>query len=145
MTSRPALVALVVALVLGLATPARADSVSSARRRQAAVRAKRARIAARLDAARAPDRQLAAAVHELDNNIGVQQAAAASATQASQAADAAVAAATARLNETRRQRDALKRTVKQRALLAYVSPSETVLSEVLSSRDITDRWIAAGS
>src|SRR5438105_749802 len=138
MTSRPALVALVVALVLGLAAPARADSASTARRRQAAVRAKRAHIAAQLDAARASDRQLAAAVRELDSNIGTQQAAAAAATQASQAANAAVAAGTARLDDTRRRRDSLRRTVKQRALLAYVSPGETVLSEVLSSRDITE-------
>ena len=133
-----AFLALVLAVVLGLTSVSGAESVSTARRRQASARAKRAQLAARLDAARASDRQLENAVRALDTHIRGQQAETDAARQAASAAQQALDAANAQLDRTRRERDQLRALVKQRAVAAYVNPSGNVLTSVLNAKDITE-------
>jgi murein DD-endopeptidase MepM/ murein hydrolase activator NlpD len=135
---RHALLALVLLLVLGLAAPAQADSVSTARRRQAAAKAKRAQLAARVNAARASDRQLESAVRALDSHIATQQAGTDAARQAAHAADQALAAVQTRLVTTQRQVTELRAAVKNRAVAAYVTPSGSGISEVLDSHDLNE-------
>ena len=123
---------------MGLAAPAHAQSVSSARRKQAAAKARRARVAAQLDAARASDRQLQAAVQALNNHIASQQAGTDAARQAAAAADQALAAVQTKLANTQRQATQLRTAVKSRAVAAYVTPSGTGISQVLESRDLNE-------
>jgi murein DD-endopeptidase MepM/ murein hydrolase activator NlpD len=137
-TSRlPAIAALLLAVMVALASPAQAaDSVSTARRKRDAARAKRAQIAAKLNALKASDSELDKAVSTLNKQVSAQQAAADSARQAVQAAVAAVAAADAKLAETERQIGALHNAVVQRAVDNYVRPKDTPFGGVIATNDL---------
>jgi murein DD-endopeptidase MepM/ murein hydrolase activator NlpD len=137
-TKRPALLALVGLLVVTLAAPAGATSVSVARRRQAEARARRAQLAARIDALRASDRSLENAVRTLDHNIVSQQAAADASRQAAAAADTAFANARARLAATQSDLAHRRAVVVGRAVAAYVDPDRGQLSAILASADVTE-------
>ncbi len=129
-------VALVLAFVVGLATPARAASSSDARRRQQEVRSARARKAAQLNALKASDDELDAAVKALSDEVEAQGAKLASARQAVQAADAAVRDAEERMAATERQIGLLQGQVVTRAVATYMRPQESDLAKVVDAKDL---------
>jgi murein DD-endopeptidase MepM/ murein hydrolase activator NlpD len=138
---RIACAALALWVTVGLSQPpagAAGDSVAAARRRRAEAQARRARIAARIDAARASDRELERAVAALDANIRAQAALADAARQAAAVADAALADASSRLRRAEAAYTRLRAAVKARAVAAYVSPRATTLGPVLASRDFAE-------
>lgn len=136
-TSRLPLAALILALVVALATPAdAADSLSTARKKREAARAKKAQIAAKINSLKASDQELESAVSTLNRQVSAQQAQADAARQAVQAAVAAVEAADKRLAETSNQISTLKSAVVQRAVNNYVRPRSTPFGGVMATEDL---------
>ncbi|HEV7888052.1 MAG TPA: peptidoglycan DD-metalloendopeptidase family protein [Acidimicrobiales bacterium] len=137
-TSRlPAVAALVLALLVALAAPAQAKtSVSKAKLQRDAARAKKAQLAAKINALKASDGELEGALSVLNRQVSVQQAAADSARQAVQAAMATVAAADARLAETEAQIGTLRGAVVRRAVDDYVRPKATPFGGVIATSDL---------
>ena len=136
-TSRLPLAALVLAILVALASPAQAaDSLSTARRKREAARAKKAQLAAKINALKASDDELDKAVATLNKQVAAQQAAADSARQAVQAAVNAVAAADAKLAATEKQISDLRAAVVQRAVSNYVRPKDTPFGGVIASADL---------
>jgi murein DD-endopeptidase MepM/ murein hydrolase activator NlpD len=135
---RHAFVALVLVALLVLSGIASAESVSSARRRQTEARQRRAQAAARIDAARASDRQLENAVRALDAHIVGQQAETDAARQAASVAERELADLTAKLDATRKRRDGLRDQVRERAVAAYMNPNGGAITRVLSAKDLTE-------
>ena len=127
--------ALVVTLVVALATPSFADSADQ---RRAANRAKRAEAAAKLNAAKAEDAKLEAAVRDLDSHVATQSAATQSAQQAASVAEAAVDSAEARLAATEQRMAGLRAKAAALAIRAYVHPGGDTLLEILGSRDLAE-------
>ena len=125
--------ALVLFMVLALATPGFADSLDQRRR---AAQAKRAAAAAQLDTLRADDRQLEAALRDLDTSVASQSATAQSAQQAERAAQAAVGSAEARLAATEQRMSGLRAQATALAIRAYVHPGGDSLLEMVRSRDL---------
>jgi murein DD-endopeptidase MepM/ murein hydrolase activator NlpD len=128
--------ALVVTLVVALATPSFAADSSDQRR--AATRAKRAEAAAKLNAAKAEDAKLEAAVRDLDSHVATQSAATQSAQQAASVAEAAVGTAEARLAATEQRMAGLRAKAAALAIRAYVHPGGDALLEILGSRDLAE-------
>ncbi|HEX2193201.1 MAG TPA: peptidoglycan DD-metalloendopeptidase family protein [Acidimicrobiales bacterium] len=128
--------ALVITLVVALATPSFAADSSDQRR--AATRAKRAEAAAKLNAAKAEDAKLEAAVRDLDSHVATQSAATQSAQQAASVAEAAVDSAEARLAATEQRMSALRSQAAQLAIRAYIHPGGDTLLEILGSRDLAE-------
>jgi murein DD-endopeptidase MepM/ murein hydrolase activator NlpD len=137
-TRRPALYALVVLLLLGLIEPAGAETAGSARRRQAATRARRARVAAQIDTLRASDAELERAVRALDTQVVAQVARADAARQAVQAADAALADAESRLRATQQELETRRRAVINRAVFSYVNPYGGLVGEVVTAKNLAE-------
>jgi murein DD-endopeptidase MepM/ murein hydrolase activator NlpD len=135
---RHAFVALALLTLLVWTGIASAESVSSARSRQAEARRRRAAIAAKIDAARASDRQLENAVRALDAHILGQQAETDAARQAAAVAERELKELTAKLEATRKQRDVLRTQVKDRAIAAYINPTGTAIARVFTAKDITE-------
>ena len=135
---RRAFVALVLVALVALSGIASAESVSSARRRQADARQRRARAAARIDAARASDRQLENAVRALDAHIVGQQAETDAARQAASVAERELVELTARLRATQKRLDDLRDQVRERAVAAYMNPNGGAITRVLSAKDLTE-------
>jgi len=136
-TSRLPLAALVLALLVLLASPAQAaDSLSSARKKRDAARQRRAEVAAKINSLKASDDELDKAVADLTKQVNAQQAAADSARQAVEAAMAAVAAADAKLAETEKQIGALRDAVVKRAVSAYIRPRSEPFGGVVSTDDL---------
>ena len=127
--------ALVVTLVVALATPSFADSADQ---RRAANRAKRAEAAAKLNAAKAEDAKLEAAVRDLDSHVATQSAATQSAQQAASVAEEAVDSAEARLAATEQRMAGLRAKAAALAIRAYVHPGGDTLLEILGSRDLAE-------
>ena len=125
--------ALVLLMVMALATPSFADSLDQ---RRAAARSKKAQAAAQLDVLKADDRQLEAALRALDTNVAAQSATAQSAQQAERAAQAAVGSAEARLAATEVRMSDLKAQTSAMAIRAYVHPGGDSLLEMVRSRDL---------
>jgi murein DD-endopeptidase MepM/ murein hydrolase activator NlpD len=138
-TSRPTIVALVLALVLGIiASPAHGDTTSDLRRKREAARAKKAQIAAKINALEASDDELDKAVASLNEQVRGQQAAADAARQAVQAALDAVARADAELGATEKQIADLKQAVINRAVAAYVRPQDDTFTGVIGAKDLNE-------
>ena len=135
---RRAFVALVLVALVALSGIASAESVSSARRRQADARQRRARAAARIDAARASDRQLENAVRALDAHIVGQQAETDAARQAASVAERELVELTAKLRATQKRLDDLRDQVRERAVAAYMNPNGGAITRVLSAKDLTE-------
>jgi murein DD-endopeptidase MepM/ murein hydrolase activator NlpD len=132
-----AVIALALALLVAMASPAQAkDSLSTTRRKRDAARAKKAQIAAKIDALKASDNELESAVSTLNKQVSSQQAAADAARQAVQAAVAAVEAAEARLSDTERQIGALHEAVVRRAVQNFMRPQSTPLGGVMATDDL---------
>lgn len=138
-TSRPTTVAFVLVLLLvALASPVRADSLSETRQRRDAARARRAQLAAKIDALKASDDELEKAVGVLGRQVLRQQASADAARQAVQAAVAAVGQADAELGVTEREIARLRKAVVDRAVAAYVRPRDDSLTGLMVSRDLNE-------
>ena len=127
--------ALVVSLVVALATPSFADS---AEQKRAEVRRRRAEAAAKLNTLKAEDTQLEAALRDLDSHVATQSAATQSAQQAASVAQDAVGSAEARLAATEQRMSALRAKAAALAIRAYVHPGGDALLEILGSRDLAE-------
>ncbi len=125
--------ALVLVMVVALATPGSADSLDQRRR---AAQAKRAAAARQLDTLRADDRQLESALSDLDASLASQAAATQAAQQAERAAQAAVGSAQARLTATEQRMSTLRAQAAALAVRAYVHPGGDSLLEMVRSRDL---------
>jgi murein DD-endopeptidase MepM/ murein hydrolase activator NlpD len=126
---------LVLALVLALVVaPAGADPRTE--REQA--RARKAQAAKDLNTLKASDAVLAQAVADLDAHITTQSAQVEGARQAVQAAEAQLADAQHRLELTEARIVQLRRAVVNRAVEAYIRPSQNSIDELVSSEDVTE-------
>ncbi len=125
--------ALVLSLVLALATPGNADTLDE---RNASTQSKRAAVAAKVDAAKADDAQLEAAVRELDTSVTAQSSTTEAAQQAASAALVAVGSAEARLAATEARISDLRGAAASLAVRAYVHPGGDPLMQLLSSADL---------
>jgi murein DD-endopeptidase MepM/ murein hydrolase activator NlpD len=126
--------ALVVFLVLALATPAFADPTPEEKR--AAAAAKKAQAAAQLDTLKANDAELEAAVKALDAGVAVQAANTDAATQALRAAERNLGSAQIRLAATEARMVELRSKVSEAAVRAYVHPGGDTLLEIVRSKDL---------
>ncbi|MDQ3106868.1 MAG: hypothetical protein M3Q68_03585, partial [Actinomycetota bacterium] len=135
---RLASVPLVLALVVGLASPAAAASTSAARKRQAEVRAAKARAAAQLNGLKASDDQLEKAVAALATQVRSQNAKVASAQQAVGVAESAVKQAETRIAATEAAATELQGAVVDRAVAAYVRPQQAALAGLTDAKNLED-------
>jgi hypothetical protein len=124
---------------VSLAAPAGAARGQDPRTERERVRQRRAEVAARVDALRASDLQVSAALDDLAAQVGAQEA---RLNDTRRAADAAAAeAALARLRQERAERQIYEMTqaVKAFAVEGYMDPSHsTYLGELLSSRSMNE-------
>jgi murein DD-endopeptidase MepM/ murein hydrolase activator NlpD len=135
---RLASIPLVLALLVGLALPAGAASTASARKRQAEVRAAKARAAAQLNGLKASDDQLEKAVAALATQVRAQNAKVASAQQAVNVADAAVKDAETKIASTEAEITTLQTAVVDRAVAAYVRPQQSALAGLSEAKSLED-------
>ena len=126
--------ALVVFLVLALATPAFADPTPEEKR--ATAQAKKAQAAAQLDTLKANDAELEDAVRALDAGVAVQAATTDAATQALRAAERNLGSAQARLAATETRMTDLRAKVSEAAVRAYVHPGGDTLLEIVRAKDL---------
>jgi murein DD-endopeptidase MepM/ murein hydrolase activator NlpD len=126
------------ALVVGLAAPAGAASTTSARKRQADVRAAKARAAAKLNGLKASDEQLEKAVAALATQVRAQNAKVAAARQAVNVAEAAVKQAETRIATTEAAMTGLQTAVVDRAVSAYVRPQQAALAGLSGAKSLED-------
>ena len=135
---RFASVPLVLALVVGLAVPAGAASTTSARKRQAEVRAAKARAASKLNGLKASDEQLEKAVAALADQVRAQNAKVAAARQAVAVAEQAVKALETKIATTEAEATNLQTAVVDRAVAAYVRPQQAALAGLSGARSLED-------
>ena len=126
--------ALVVFLVMALATPALADPTPEEKR--AAAQAKKAQAAAQLDTLKANDAELEAAVRALDAGVAIEAANTDAAQQALRAAERSLNSAQARLAATEAKMADLRAKVSEAAVRAYVHPGGDTLLEIVRSKDL---------
>jgi murein DD-endopeptidase MepM/ murein hydrolase activator NlpD len=126
--------ALVVVLVMALATPAFADPTPEEKR--AAAQAKKAQAAAQLDTLKANDAELEAAVRALDAGVAIEAANTDAAQQALRAAERNLSSAQARLAATEAKMSDLRTKVSEAAVRAYVHPGGDTLLEIVRSKDL---------
>src|SRR5688500_2569517 len=126
--------ALVVVLVMALATPAFADPTPEEKR--AAAQAKKAQAAAQLDTLKANDAELEAAVRALDAGVAIEAANTDAAQQALRAAERSLNSAQARLAATEAKMADLRAKVSEAAVRAYVHPGGDTLLEIVRSKDL---------
>ena len=126
--------ALVVVLVMALATPALADPSPEAKR--SAAQAKKAEAAAQLDTLKANDDELESAVKALDAGVAVQAATTEAAHQALRAAEQNLGTAQSRLANTEARMAELRVKAAEAAVRAYVHPGGDTLLEIVRSKDL---------
>jgi len=126
--------ALVVFVVMALATPAFADPTPEEKR--VAAQAKKAEAAAQLDTLRANDAELEAAVKALDAGVAMEAANTDAANQALRAAERSLTGAQARLAATEARMADLRTKVSEAAVRAYVHPGGDTLLEIVRSKDL---------
>ena len=126
--------ALVVVLVMALATPAFADPTPEEKR--AAAQAKKAQAASQLDTLKANDAELEAAVKALDAGVAIEAANTDAAQQALKAAERSLTSAQARLAATEAKMADLRVKVSEAAVRAYVHPGGDTLLEIVRSKDL---------
>ena len=126
--------ALVVVMVVALATPAFADPSPEEKRTAAA--AKKAEAAAQLDTLKANDAELESAVRALDAGVAVQAATTDAAQQALRAAERTLGTAQARLANTEARMAELRGKAAEAAIRAYVHPGGDTLLEIVRSKDL---------
>ena len=136
---RLASVPLVLALVLGLAAPAaEGATTSAARRRQAEVRAQKAKAAAQLNGLKASDDQLEKAVAALAAQVRAQNAKVASARQAVAVAEAEVKQLESKIAATETEATSLQTAVVDRAVAAYVRPQQAAMAGLSGATSLED-------
>ena len=121
-SQRIPLLALIVCLVMALASPAGAETASAARHRRDQARARKAELARKIDALKASDSELERAVNALDAQVRAQQARTDAAHQAVRAAESQRQAAEDRLAQTRADVAGTRTALVARAVAAYVRP-----------------------
>jgi murein DD-endopeptidase MepM/ murein hydrolase activator NlpD len=126
--------ALVVVMVMALATPAFADPSNEDKR--AAAAAKKAEAAAQLDTLKANDADLESAVKALDAGVAVQAATTDAAQQALKAAEKNLGTAQARLAGTEARMTDLRGKAADAAVRAYVHPGGDTLLEIVRAKDL---------
>jgi murein DD-endopeptidase MepM/ murein hydrolase activator NlpD len=126
--------ALVVVMVLAVATPAFADP--SPEDKRAATQTKKAQVAAQLNTLKASDDELESAVRALDAGVQAQSATNQAAQQALQAAQSSLGSAQSRLAATESRMADLRRRAGDAAVRAYVHPGGDTLLEIVRARDI---------
>ena len=126
--------ALVVVLVMAMATPAFADPTPEEKR--AAAQAKKSQAAAQLDTLKANDAELEAAVKALDAGVAIEAANTDAAQQALKAAERSLTSAQARLAATEAKMADLRAKVSEAAVRAYVHPGGDTLLEIVRSKDL---------
>ena len=126
--------ALVVVMVMALATPAFADP--SPEEKRTAAQTKKAQAAAQLDALRANDEELESAVKALDAGVAIQSATTDAAQQALRAAEQNLGSAQARLAATEARMSQLRAQAAEAAIRAYVHPGGDTLLEIVRSKDL---------
>ena len=126
--------ALVVFVVMALATPAFADPTPEEKR--VAAQAKKAEAAAQLDTLRANDAELEAAVKALDAGVAMEAANTDAANQALRAAERSLTGAQSRLAATEARMADLRTKVSEAAVRAYVHPGGDTLLEIVRSKDL---------
>lgn len=129
---------LVALMVVLLAQPAAGETVSEARQRRDALRAKKAAAASQLNVAKASNAEVERALGVLTTQVLAQEAKLASARQAVAAAAAELSAAEARLAETKARIEDLHAEVVNRAVAAYMRPGEDALVGFRDAADIND-------
>ena len=135
MRKTPLLPALVCVLVCALIAPA-AGAASSNRAKRDEARRRKAQVASQLNALKASDAELDAAVAALDTQVAAQSAATKAAESAAGAADVALTQAQARLEATEGRIGKLRELLARRAVSAYMRPSGETVIEVLQSHDL---------
>ena len=135
---RLASVPLVLALVIGLAAAPVEAATTSSRRRQAEVRAKKAKAAAQLNGLKASDDQLEKAVAALASQVRAQNAKVASARQAVAAAEAEVKALETKIASTETEATELQSAVVDRAVAAYVRPQQAAMAGLSGATSLED-------
>ncbi len=130
--------AIVVLLVMALASPAGADALDSDLQKKADTHTKQVQAASKLDAAKAQDGQLETAVKDLDATVNVQSSTAQTAQQAASAAQTAVGTAEARLAATEARMGDLRSKAAAIAIRAYTHPSANSLFDIVGSHDLAE-------
>lgn len=141
LSRRLASIPLVVALVLGAASPvgaAASSSSAAARKRQEQVRAAKAKAASQLNGLKASDSQLEKAVATLASQVRAQDAKAAAARQSLAVAEASVKKSETRIAETEQAMSALQGDVVDRAVAAYVRPQQSALAGLTDAKNLED-------
>ncbi|MGI8792471.1 MAG: murein hydrolase activator EnvC family protein, partial [Acidimicrobiales bacterium] len=123
-------------LILGVAAPAHAETVSDARRRQEQVRKSKASAASKLKSAKASDVELEKAVDALANQVRAQNAKVSTARQAVAAAEKAVADADVAIEATETRIGGLHRAVVKRAVASYIRPQREAFAEFTNAKDL---------
>ena len=136
MRKTPLSAAVVCVLVCALIAPAAGAAASSNQAKRDAARRRHAQLATQLDALKASDKELDAAVAALDTQVNAQRAAASAAESAASAADVALTQADARLAATSGRIGKLRNLLARRAVSAYMRPGGDTVIEVLQSRDL---------
>ncbi len=126
--------ALVVVMVMALATPAFAEP--SAEEKRVAAQTKRAEAAAQLDTLMANDAELESAVRALDAGVAVEAANTEAAQQALRAAESSLGSAQARLAGTEARMSDLRVKASEAAVRAYVHPGGDTLLEIVRAKDL---------
>jgi murein DD-endopeptidase MepM/ murein hydrolase activator NlpD len=129
---------LVALMVLLLAQPAAGDTISDARRHRDDLRSRRSTAASQLNVLKASNLQLDQALEALTTQVIAQEAKLASARQAVVAAAAELAAAEARLTTTKARIAELHAEVVNRAVDAYMRPSESTFAGFREAADLND-------
>jgi peptidoglycan hydrolase CwlO-like protein len=137
---RPAaiLTALIIAATVATGAYSAGARQSDARSDRDQVRADRAQVASNLDALRASQSELTAALRTLEENLRVEQGRLADAEQAVRAAEEQIAAAERGIDETTGRLRKLRATMAQVAVEAYVRPPGSSMSAVLESESASD-------
>jgi murein DD-endopeptidase MepM/ murein hydrolase activator NlpD len=132
----------VLAVVVALAPPPGAattsTSASAARRKQAEVRAKKAKAAAQLNALKASDDELEKAVDALATQVRAQNAKVASARQAVNVAEAQVKQTEAKIAATETEMTGLQTAVVDRAVASYVRPQQSTFAGLSGATSLED-------
>ena len=136
MRKTPLLSAVVCLLVCALIAPAAGAATSSNKAKRDSARRRQAQLATQLNALKASDSELAAAVAALDTQVAAQSAASRAAESAAGAADVTVTQAEARLAATAGRIGKLRNQLARRAVSAYMRPGGDTVIEVLQSRDL---------
>ena len=126
--------ALVVVMVMALATPAFADP--STEEKRVSAQNKKAEAAAKLNALKANDAELESAVKALDAGVAVQAANTDAAHQALRAAELSLGTAQIRLANTESRMSELRVKAAEAAVRAYVHPGGDTLLEIVRAKDI---------